>query len=67
MDEQTRNKIFDLFYSTMALGQGKGAGLAATFGFIKKCSGLVQIDATPDQGNTFNIYLPESKKQVTPS
>jgi len=56
MDEETRNRIFDPFFSTKF--QGRGLGMAAVFGIINNHGGMISIDSEPDVGTIVRIYLP---------
>ena len=62
MDEATKAKIFDPFFSTKFTG--RGLGLAGVQGILRTYKGFVQVQSTPGVGTTFTVYLPASEKNV---
>ncbi len=56
MDDDTRRKIFEPFYTTKFTG--RGLGMSAVLGIIKAHNGALQLESQPGQGTTFKIYLP---------
>ncbi len=57
------DKIFDPFFTTKPLGQGTGLGLATTLGIAEKHGGFIHVESVPDQGTTFQVYLPATQTE----
>lgn len=51
-------RAFEPFYTTKAVGQGSGLGLASVYSTVRQSSGHVEIVSTVGVGTTFRILLP---------
>lgn len=58
MSPETRERLFEPFYTTKEVGRGSGLGLSQVYGFIQQSGGRVEIDSTPGEGSTFRLRLP---------
>jgi PAS domain S-box-containing protein len=61
MDEDTRSRIFDPFYSTKSLG--RGLGLASLLGIVRSHGGGLCLESTPGKGTRFVIAFPASGRR----
>jgi len=56
MDDETKLRIFEPFYTTKFTG--RGLGMSAVLGIINTHCGRMQLISKPGQGTTFKVYLP---------
>jgi two-component system cell cycle sensor histidine kinase/response regulator CckA len=58
MDDATQAHMFEPFFTTKPIDKGTGLGLSTVFGLVKQYEGVVRVRSKPDEGTTFEIYLP---------
>ncbi len=60
MDEDTRSKLFEPFFSTK--DRGTGLGMSITLAIISAHKGRIEVESTPGEGTEFIILLPLEKR-----
>lgn len=58
MDDETRQRIFDPFYTTKAIGEGTGLGLSTSLELVQQHGGTLSCQSQPGQGTHFIVTLP---------
>jgi len=66
IDEATRARVFEPFYTTKDIGDGTGLGLSISWGIVREHGGWIDVaspspagsTAGPGAGSTFTVYLP---------
>jgi PAS domain S-box-containing protein len=62
MDDATKAKIFEPFFSTKFVG--RGLGLAAVSGIVRGHKGAIMVESAPGKGTAFTILLPATEPVV---
>lgn len=59
IDNETKEHVFDPFFTTRKVGEGTGLGLSVSYFIVsEEHSGTISVDSQPGKGATFRICLP---------
>ena len=64
MEEETRARLFEPFFSTQPFGNNRGMGLASVHGMVHQSRGFMACESQPGLGTTLQLYFPMAT--VTP-
>ncbi len=68
MNEETRKRIFEPFYTTKPVGQGTGLGLAVSYMIItNNHKGSMEVQSELNKGTRFSIHLPRKSDSNGPN
>ncbi len=57
MDEETKRRAFEPFFTTRRESGGTGLGLSATYGAVLRHGGLIELESNLGEGTKFSIRL----------
>ncbi|MDD3295527.1 MAG: ATP-binding protein [Geobacteraceae bacterium] len=58
MNEATKQKIFEPFFTMKEVGKGTGLGLSVVYTLVRNHGGSISVDSSEAVGTTFNIRFP---------
>ncbi|TRW14262.1 PAS domain-containing protein [Glacieibacterium frigidum] len=58
MDETTRKRAIEPFFSTRGVGRGTGLGLSMVHGLAAQSDGRLELDSEPGAGTVATLWLP---------
>jgi PAS domain S-box-containing protein len=60
MDEETRKRAIEPFFTTKGIGKGTGLGLSMVHGLAVQSGGAMRMESAAGRGTTVQIWLPAS-------
>ncbi|MCP4264468.1 MAG: response regulator [Candidatus Brocadiaceae bacterium] len=64
MDEKTKARVFQPFFTTKSFEQGKGLGMSTSYAIIKEHNGEIYVkESVLGKGSSIEIVLPHSKSK----
>jgi signal transduction histidine kinase len=60
IDEQTRSRMLDPFFTTKPTGQGNGLGLATVRRIVEEQGGTLRVESQPGRGTRMTVRLPRA-------
>lgn len=58
MDESTRCRLFDPFFTTRPVGSGTGLGMTIAWDIVRQHDGMIDVQSTPGMGTCVRVTLP---------
>jgi signal transduction histidine kinase len=63
IDHNTRDHIFDPFFTSKSRSEGTGLGLYVTHNLVSSLRGRIELQSEPGKGSTFMVILPDKERR----
>jgi signal transduction histidine kinase len=64
MNERTKSKMFNPFFTTKEVGKGMGLGLSLSYGILSKLQGSIVVETELGKGTAFLIKIPCDFREI---
>jgi signal transduction histidine kinase len=64
MDRETRERIFDPFFSTKGQRHNAGLGMSKVYGIVKQHSGEIVVESSLGKGTSVNVRIPATRVRL---
>jgi signal transduction histidine kinase len=64
MDQATRSRIFEPYFTTKELGKGNGLGLPMVRWIVDQCGGHLAVHSEPDRGTRIELFFPSAENST---
>jgi PAS domain S-box-containing protein len=64
MDERTKSKAFNPFFTTKEVGSGMGLGLSLSYGILNKLHGSILVESELGKGAEFLVRIPVDYREL---
>ncbi len=64
MDEHTRDRALEPFFTTKGPSEGTGLGLATVYAAVARSGGWIDLDSEPGRGTTVTLFFPSRRETV---
>ena len=58
MDEETKQKMFDPFFTSKDIGVGTGLGMSIAYKIVEAHKGTLEVESQLNEGTTLSVILP---------